>query len=280
MPVILIFTLCACSNGAKSNPRLIQTWASLKNEKPYSIPKIAQEEEVPLNAKPWAGTVSHHLLAGNLIDDWFSQLKNLRDVECFFVISPSHYGLSCQKWSLADCVWNTDSVQVFTDSKKEASLAKTLSVNYDEQVFPGEHGINTLIPYIAKYFPKAKVCPIALFGEPPVNQVDAESLSKAIAPYFDKTGKKKNFLLLSTDFAHHGDYEGTVFKDTRTRTFFNSLEPADWIYCGCDNRPGIYVLAHLLQKDSQCAIMYHTNSFELSGQDKNDITSYFFTFFW
>ena len=151
---------------------------------------------------------------------------------------------------------------------------------YEPQVFPGEHGVNALIPYISRYFPKAKVCVIAVHGEPPLNQKNAHKLADSLAPYFSEQGRRKNFLLISTDFAHHGDFEGTVFKDTRSREFFKNPSDSPWVFCGCDNRPGIYVISRLLPKDTKNAVLYHTNSYELSGLDEDDITSYFFSLFY
>lgn len=81
-----------------------------------------------------------------------------------------------------------------TERKTEAALAKALGVSYDAHVFPLEHGITTLIPYIARYFPNARVAAVAVGGEPPVNQSDAEKLTSALAPYFTRRNRKYNFL--------------------------------------------------------------------------------------
>ncbi|MBO7582814.1 MAG: AmmeMemoRadiSam system protein B [Treponema sp.] len=224
--------------------------------------------------------MSHHLLADKQIDRWFYEIAQNRKVETFFIISPSHYGLSTQEWSLDDCIWQTKSGMVYTNQKEEKALAEKLGVQYDSQVFPDEHGINTLIPYISRYFPKARVCVITVYGEPPLNQKNAQKLADALQPYFTQKEKKKNFLLISTDFAHHGNLEGTEFKDKRSREFFNNPSDSSWVFCGCDNRPGVYVLSRFLTKQTKSAVLFHTNSYELSGFDEDDITSYFFSFFY
>ena len=169
---------------------------------------------------------------------------------------------------------------VYSNTEYEEAIAKSLGVNFDPQVFPTEHGVNSLIPFISQYFPNAKVCVIAVFGEPPLNQKNAQKLADALSPYFTEDEKEKNFLLISTDFAHHGDLEGTEYKDTRSREFFKAPSKSSWVFCGCDNRPGIYVLSRFLSPDTKNAVLFHTNSFELSGQDGNDITSYFFSLFY
>jgi len=272
-------SLCLVCTSCRHSPP-IATWP-VTGEKTPPVTMPEQEALPPAGANPWAGTVSHHLLADKLIDTWFSELAKYRSVKTFVIISPSHYGLSTQTWSLDNCSWNVgNGITVKTDSKKEKQIAKKLGVSYDSQVFSCEHGVNTLVPYIARYFPKAKICAIAVHGEPPLNQRNAQFLADALAPYFTEEGKTQNFLLISTDFAHHGNYAGTEFKDNRSREFFNAPSNTSWIYCGCDNRPGVYTLAQFLTPKTKSSILYHTNSFALSGHGSNDITSYFFSYFY
>lgn len=275
VPVFLTW----CRKPAASG-QLIKTWDAAGEEIPPVIYEPPLKALPPAKAELWAGTVSHHLLADKQIDSWFSEIAKRRKVETFFILCPSHYGLSAQEWSLDNCRWETKTGIICTDEKKEREIAASLGVSFEPQVFPDEHGVNTLIPYISRYFPKAKVCVIAVHGEPPLNQKNAQMLADSLAPYFSEQGRRKNFLLISTDFAHHGDLEGTEFKDTRSREFFNNPSDSTWIFCGCDNRPGIYVISRFLTPDTKNAVLYHTNSFELSGLDGNDITSYFFSLFY
>ena len=281
--ILLPLVLFAACHRAEKNavvPVHIATWAATGAERPAQITMPPLEAVPPQSAVPWAGTVSHHLLAGAVIEAWFAQLAERNPgIRTFFLLSPSHYGLSTQTWSLAECVWDCGGKTVCTDSAAERVLAERLGVPYDEQVFPNEHGINTLIPYIAQYFPQAQVCPIAVHGEPPLDQAQAQRLADALAPYFDSAGKRQNFLLISTDFAHHGDLAGTEFKDARSRRFFAQPSRDTWIFCGCDNRPGVYTLSRFVQDGTHAAVLYHTNSYALSGgMDADDITSYFFSF--
>ncbi len=280
--VIAFCTLLAgCTPYQSNKTDSLDTWASLGEREPdnlYSVPVI---NEMDKKAFPWAGTVSHHLLAAKQIDHWFYNIAQRRKVKNFFIICPSHYGLSTQDWSVSDDTWKvSDTGYVKSNLLITDEICKKLRVDYDRQVFRGEHGVSTLIPYIKKYFPKAKVVTIALYGEPPLNQSNAQKLTEALLPYFTNKGKKDNFLLISTDFAHHGNLEGTVFKDTRSMSFFDKPDKTTWIYCGCDNRPGIYALAHFLSDKTKSSILYHTNSYELSGKDEDEITSYFFSFFY
>jgi len=137
-----------------------------------------------------------------------------------------------------------------------------------------------LIPYIAKYFPGATVVALAYRGEPPLDQPMATRLYMALAPAFTQEARKRNFLLVSADFSHHGDRASTQARDERSGAFFAAPSPSTWILVGCDNRPGIYVLAMLLKPTTRSAVLYHCDSWDLSGRDQDNITSYFFSYFW
>ncbi|MBP3710828.1 MAG: AmmeMemoRadiSam system protein B [Treponema sp.] len=263
---------------SEQSPLLVQTWESLGTTAPHIF--LPYESLPPAHAFPWAATVSHHLLAGSQIDALFKEIAERRTVRTFFIISPSHWNLSTKTWSLADCTWSVGCNRVIcTETTALKTIAQTLGVSYDARVFPAEHGINTLIPYVARYFPEARVVAIAVQGEPPVNQLDAQKLTNALAPYFSEQLRKENFLLISTDFSHLADLPTTAKKDAVSRMFFDAPSSAAWIYAICDNRQGMYVLAHLLTSESKCNVLFHTNSYELSGEGSDNVTSYYFALF-
>ncbi|MBQ1643992.1 MAG: AmmeMemoRadiSam system protein B, partial [Treponema sp.] len=159
---LLIFaSTSSCSRHtlapAVTDAPTFQTWISQGLTEP-SVATVNECQALPQDAFPLAGTVSHHLLAGRYIDGWFKALAKARKVKTFFIISPSHYGLSTQEWSLCECSWDAGEYGlVHTDAKTERELCKSLGVEYDKNAFRIEHGFSTLMPYIAKYFPGAKV---------------------------------------------------------------------------------------------------------------------------
>lgn len=267
--------LASCSREI----RLYSTWDSL-GQNPGKTNQTVVEALPPIRARPWGGTVSHHLLANTQIDRWFAELSSRRTVSCFYILSPSHWGLSTQMYSITDGSWRIKGELVESDRPRARALAKTLDVKLEPSVFDPEHGISTLIPYIAKYFPKAKVVAIAYRGEPPLDQPMAERLFTNLQPAFSDKESGNNFLLISTDFSHHGDIVSTETKDERSREFFTKPSLSTWIVVGCDNRPGIYILSRFLDSTSKSTVLFNCNSFQLTGQDSDDITSYFFTYFW
>jgi AmmeMemoRadiSam system protein B len=139
------------------------------------------------------------------------------------------------------------------------------------------------MPYIKKYFPDAKVVAVAYEGEPPVNIPVSRRLAEALENEFDKDGKKDNFLLISTDFSHQNGLEETARRDSNSERYLkspgNTPGSLSWNFVVCDNRPGIYTLDRLGKNNLESYILYHTNSWEISGEWEDDVTSYFFVYF-
>jgi AmmeMemoRadiSam system protein B len=135
------------------------------------------------------------------------------------------------------------------------------------------------MPYIKKYFPDAKVVVIAYESEGPVNIPISSRLAQALESEFDEKGKKENFLLISTDFSHHTDLEETGRRDRYSEEYLRSPANASWYTAVCDNRPGMYVIDRLGKNNLASFILYHTNSWIISNQWEDDVTSYFFVYY-
>jgi len=282
--LILCMLVLSCNRStpkiseAEETP-LYHTWHSL-HEMDYGEPIPPPPEEIPPQSFfPWAGIASHHLLTHEYLDSWFSRLAEMRKPLCFYIISPSHYGLSLEPYSLTTGSWESGFGKVESDIAKVHKLAELLEAALDPRPFNVEHGVSTLMPYIKKYFPDSKVVAIALEGEPPVNIPVVRRLADALEKEFDEKGRQENFLLISTDFSHHGNLEETAIRDNYSRRYLKNSDGLSWNMVGCDNRPGMYVLDRLGKNNMESHILYHTNSWEISNEWEHDVTSYFFVYF-
>ena len=266
------------SSGAEEAP-VYHTWQSL-HEIDYGEPVHPPPDEVPpQGAFPWIGIASHHLLAHEYLDSWFSRLAEMRKPRCFYILSPAHYGVSLEPYSLTVGSWESGFGKVDSDRVKVYKLAELLEVDLDPRSFQVEHGVSTLMPYIKKYFPDAKVVAVAHEGEPPVNTLLSRRLADALESEFDEKGKQENFLLISTDFSHHGNIEETDRRDNYSQQYLKNPKELSWNMVVCDNRPAMYLLDRMGKNNLETYILYHTNSWEISNKWEHDITSYFFVYF-
>ena len=287
----IIFFLFSCGNSSRKS--------SLQNSKPQKIleekkvahfptwqernlispdtPEIPIEQNLAKNDIPFAGIVSHHLLAYKFIDEWFFELSEHNPkIKTFIVLSPSHWNLSRADFSLTSGAWNCDGTFLETDKKIQKILLEKLDGKIEDDVFLYEHGVSAIAPFIAKYFPKSKIVAIAYDAELPVNTKIANRLSSALEPF---VAKKDFFILISSDFSHHHDIEKTKQNDNVSRKFFADPNRATWQFALCDNPVAMYALTHTTKENFRAIIQRNTNSFEISQQDEDDITSYFFCYF-
>jgi len=282
--VIICLLVLSCNKSISKSSQaeeapVYHTWQSLY-EMDYGAPVPPPPDEIPPQGFfPWVGIASHHLLTHEYLDSWFSLLAEMRKPQCFYILSPAHYGVSLEPYSLTIGSWETGFGQVESDRAKVHRLAELLGVALDPRAFQVEHGVSTFMPYIKKYFPNAKVAALALEGEPPVNIPASRRLADALENAFDEKGKQENFLLISSDFSHHGNIEETARRDNYSRRYLKNSKEFSWNMVGCDNRPGLYVLDRLGKNNLVSYILYHTNSWEISNQWEDDITSYFFVYF-
>ena len=265
-------------NTVADNARVFHTWNSLK-EMNYGEPVPPPTNFIPEQGfSPWAGIVSHHILAHEYIDAWFSCLSKMRNPKRFFILSPDHFDLSVKQYSLTEGSWDSGFGIVESDKNKVKELSELLEVDPDNRVFEIEHGISVLMPYIKRYFPDSRIVAIIVNGGSAVNTLIAGRLADVLEKEFDEEGKKDNFLIISSDFSHKGNPEETEKNDLKSEQYLINIENSAWNSVICDNRSGIYILNRLRKKNAESRILYHTNSYKISGYNE-DITSYFFVFF-
>ncbi len=240
-------------------------------------PNIPVERNLAESDVPFAGIVSHHLLAYKFIDEWFFELAERNPkIKTFIVLSPSHWNLSRADFSMTSGAWNCDGNLLETDEKTQKIFLEKLDGKIEDDVFLYEHGVSAIAPFIAKYFPKSKIVAIAYESESPVNTKIAKRLSAALEPF---VAKKDFFILISSDFSHHHNLEKTKQNDNVSRKFFAAPNRTTWQFALCDNPFAMYALTHATNEKFRAVIQRNTNSFEISRQDENDITSYFFCYF-
>ena len=168
------------------------TWLSLEEMNYRECVLPLSDELIPVDFLPWAGIVSHHILTHEYIDAWFYRLSQICNPKRFFIISPDHYGLSLEHYSLTIGSWDSGFGLVESDKNKVMELIKLLDISLDERVFDMEHGISALMPYIKKYFPQTKVVAIVISGDSSVNTFVTGQLADILEKEFDKE-KQNNF---------------------------------------------------------------------------------------
>ncbi|MBN1242859.1 MAG: AmmeMemoRadiSam system protein B [Spirochaetales bacterium] len=277
--------------AATREARPYSTWQSL-GERPVrgSVPGAPEaiwtapalsSGGTELGGFPVGGIASHHLLAHAWIEAWFAELARARTVETFFIVSPRHFGQSGGVASMSLRPFAVSDGLVEVDAPTARRVAERLGTSFDDASFTYEHGVSTFMPFIARHFPDARVVPLAVDGEAPVDLAGARALAGALLPEFRDGAERRAFLLVSSDFSHHDTKAEADRRDAISRRFVERPSADTWFFAGCDNRPGMYALGALADGLGAVGrVLWRTTALDIAPEhvDPRDVTSYFFSF--
>jgi AmmeMemoRadiSam system protein B len=149
----------------------------------------------PLTQKISGLTVPHHLLAADLLAAAFARVQG-QGYQRIIILSPDHFSRSPTPFAVTRRDFETALGRVATDRRAVEQLLNNPLVS-ESSLFSHEHGIQALLPFIAHYFPRARIVPLAIrhHSQP----AEWESLARTLTPLLGPD----TLLVQSTDFSHY-----------------------------------------------------------------------------
>lgn len=285
--MILFIFVIGCKATDTIHKRIFKTTPGLA----YMFTKIEaipQLDELDSTDTIWGGVVSHHDITAKLLDNYFDYLqetikKNGQGrIDVFYILSPAHFGITRDYVALTHSAWSCDDGIIETDIEIVDNLSVAFDVELDNDAFEPEHGISTIVPFIKKHFPTARIVPILFDVVNNFSGVKIKKYVEVLAENFLQNKNKNTFLLISSDFSHNADFETTIQRDAKSAQYFTMPNDERWHMVSCDNAPAIRTFTKLATNHkSKVVTLYQTNSYILCPEltDPNDITSYFFSYF-
>ena len=158
---------------------------------------LAKESLAPPTGHRVTGiTVPHHLVAADLIARGF-RCASGGNYERIILLSPDHFRRSRLPFATARGTFETVFGDVACDEAAVGSLLAACPKTAESALFAKEHGVHAVLPFVAKFFPKAKIVPVALRIDS--KREDWLTLVDALAPLVDS----KTLIVQSTDFSHY-----------------------------------------------------------------------------
>jgi len=182
-----------------------------------------------------AGIIPHHLLAADLIAEFFNNLEG-ENYDTVILIGPNHFDTGNSGMITSGYDWQTPYGRLEADREAlNEILGDDLKV--DEEAIGNEHSIMSEVSFIKKIFPQAKILPIIL--KPTVSPEEAGDLAKKLF----ETKKNKNILILaSVDFSHYKNSETAQKNDKESIAAITNFS-MDKIYSlDIDSPASIYTL--------------------------------------
>ena len=171
---------------------------------------LAKESVAPPPGRRVTGiVVPHHLMAADLIARGF-RCASGGTYERIILLSPDHFRRSRLPFATTVGTFETVFGEVGCDEAAVGSLLAGCSRIAESALFEKEHGVHAVIPFVAKFFPKAKMVPVALRVDS--QREDWLALAEALAPLVDA----RTLIVQSTDFSHYLSAAEARHRDQQT----------------------------------------------------------------
>ena len=225
-----------------------------------------------------SGVVPHHLLAEEIIEDFFQHISSQKKIDTIILLSPDHFhsGTFNDVNAFITLDWESGSKkEEFDNIKIDSLLGKRLAdenkmvLNSSAIIY--DHGITNLIPYIKKYFPGTRFLPILIPID--ITKEQMEHLVKTI----DKETPAQTIIIASVDFSHYLPPRAAGFHDKKSIRVLLNFEEDNFDNIEVDCWQALYAarLFAKLRNKTAFHIIAHKNSVDFSKLYSEITTSYF-----
>lgn len=169
----------------------------------------------------------------------------------------------------ANIGWENKTEVIRPDSKNIINLIKNEYWCQDVNSFRSEHGVTTLVPFIRNYFPRATIIPIILRQN---NNLEFfNDLGQKMAKKFNKD---KTLVIISNDFCHYITKDKAEENDKISLKVLENKKVDEINLVNNDCHECLAFLFGYLSKNNEFKLVNNSNSFEISGEDPEYVTSY------
>jgi AmmeMemoRadiSam system protein B len=228
-----------------------------------------------VSARPDAALVlvNHHLLASHLIARVLGAVAT-DEPTAVVVVSPDHFASGIAPATSVIARWPTPYGTLEPGIGALTELASSGAVHLMELPFAREHGITNVTMFIARAVPNARLVPVIIRDDAPVNAVERLATSIAGLP-------GRVLVVGSFDFTHDATDAVARANDERSLGILQDGVPENAGGIVTDSRPGIRLLMRIAQlRELRFILSEMTNSARVLQQPgRTDVTSYI-TGFW
>ncbi|MBX3567978.1 MAG: AmmeMemoRadiSam system protein B [Rhizobiaceae bacterium] len=180
----------ACPPGDAPYPRFYQDGALFER----AMQKVADVE--PANERPSGIVVPHHLLADELVALGFRAASGF-DYKRIVILAPDHFRAADRLFATTTRDFETVFGKVGVDRDAVETLTGKGNLVETSCLFGKEHGVQALLPFIQRTFPRASIVPVAISIRS--GRADWDRLAAALEPILDAD----TLVVESTDFSHY-----------------------------------------------------------------------------
>ena len=224
-----------------------------------------------------AGVVPHHLLAKEIIEDFFTYIsKDKPHPDTIVLLSPDHFNSASLEGetSFITVSWESGSSEIKgipVDTSLLQKLAPENNLISSNSAVTLEFGITNLLPFLKSCFTQVKVVPILVPANITRNEVThlVESIDRLSSP--------NTMMMASVDFSHYLPPEAASFHDQKSIRVLKNFEEENFENIEVDSWPSLYAvrLYARLRESENPIIIAHKNSTDFLPFPQEETTSYF-----
>jgi AmmeMemoRadiSam system protein B len=235
---------------------------------PYSgAVYLSDKSQVEKKTKANALTVSHHLLAKNLINQ--AMEATTQDYSTIILIGPNHFDLGKGVVQTSTEDWQTKFGWLKTQKQLVNQLADYHLATINPENFNTEHSICSLVSFVRKQFPQANLIPLILKSTTPREQ--SQNLGQFLGQNCADC-----LLIASLDFSHEVPLNQAQINDQKSIEVLTHLDQENIGQISCDSLPTLQVLFAYLENKGvkQGKLLNQSDSYQISGENPTSVTSY------
>ena len=238
------------------------------------ISEAGSASSVSANDRIIGGIVPHHLLASDMIAEFFKKLSESKP-DTVVILAPNHNRSGGSAVSTGLWSWQTAFGKIAADTDLANYLVKNIGAGTNIDLLEEDHSVSALIPYIKYYMPDTKVVPVLLYGNYGMDK--SIKLGRCL---YEQLNGKKSLVLASVDFSHYLPPEEAESMDNITYEAIKKMDFDSISLMGNDNLDSPPALITFLScmKNSGAKtpeLVNHSNSSKISGKWSSSTTSYF-----
>lgn len=262
MILIFLFALYSClsvlqtqAGGVRPHIKTRLWWGLTPTALVGSDPKRMEHNQTTISA----GVVPHHLLAKEIIDDFFLYISSKENPKTVILLSPDHFK--------AGSVVGKSFISIKPDTKRFYDLeindyllqrlASLNKITFKNSSLSFDHGITVLLPYIKQYLKDSKIVPILIPST--ITKEELNQMTHALDSYSDI----ETIVIASVDFSHYLPPEVADFHDVKSiatlinfkEDGFENLEVDSWqalyiarLFAKLRGRESPKIIAHKILK--------------------------------
>lgn len=219
------------------------------------------------------GIVPHHLLAINLIEDFFRRLSSSQP-ETVILLGPNHTEKGDYNVLTSLNNWETANGTILADRTLINRLLEKDLAKQNEKIVTQDQAITAVLPMMKKYLPQTKIVPLL------ISRNLTQEESKILAGNISALSNTNDIVVASVDFSHYLSFSEAQEKD---QTTFAAIKNFDFTAIAqmnndyLDSPAAINVLLYAMQlKNAQnIELLNHSNSAIIGNYDRDRTTSYF-----